>query len=58
MEEQPQSQKVIVIKDPTPRPSTDETYTSTPPEVTKKPGALSGEQILEILNNPPKIVLK
>ena len=29
-----------------------------PSEVTKKPGALTGEPILEILNNPPKIVLK
>ena len=58
LEEQPQSQNVTVIKDPTPRPSTDETCTWTSSEVTKKPGALSGEQILEILNNPPKIVLK
>ena len=58
VEEKLQSQNVTVIKDPTPGPSTDKTYTSTPSEVTKKPGALSGEQILEILNNPPKIVLK
>ena len=55
VEEQQQSQNVSVIKDPTPGLSTDETYTSMPSEVTKKPGALSSEQILEILNNPPKI---
>ena len=58
MEKRPQSQNVIVIKDPTPRPSTDETYTSSSSEVAKKYRALSGEQILEILNNPPKNVLK
>ena len=58
MEERPQSQNASVIKDPTPGPSTDETYTSMSPEVTKKYKALSGEQILEILNNPLKIVLK
>ena len=55
IEEKPQSQNVIVIKEPTPGPSTDETYTSMPSEVTKKPRTLSGEQILEILNNPPKL---
>ena len=58
MEEQPQSQNASVIKDPTPGPSTDETYTSTSSEETKKYKALSGEQILEISNNPLKIVLK
>ena len=58
MEDWPQTQNISVIKDPTPRPSTDETYTFTSSEETKKYKALSGEQILEILNNPPKIVLK
>ena len=58
MEEQLQTQNVSGIKDPTPRFSADETYTSTSSEGTKKYKALSGEQILEILNNQPKIVLK
>ena len=58
MEERPQTQHVSVIKDPMPGPSADETYTSTSSEGTKKYKALLGEQILEILNNQPKIVLK
>ena len=58
MEKWLQTQNVSVIKDPTPGPSADETYTSTSSEGTKKYKALSGEQILEILNNQLKIVLK
>ena len=58
MEERLQTQNVSVIKDPMPRPSTDETYTSTSSEGTKKYKALSGEQFLGILNNQLKIALK
>ena len=58
MEEWPQTKSVSVSKNPMPRPSANETCTSTSSEGTKKHKALSGEQILEILNYQPKIVLK
>ena len=58
VEEQSQPQNVTVIEELTPRLSTEETHASTPSKTTKKPRALSGEQILEILNNQPIIVLK
>ena len=58
MEEQLQTESVSVSKNPTPRPSANETCTSTSSEGTKKHKALSGVQILEILNNQPKIILK
>ena len=58
MEEQSQPHNVAVIEESTPELSTEETYASTSSEMNKKHGALSGEQILDILNNQPIIVLK
>ena len=58
MEEQSQPHNVAVIEESTPELSVEETYASTSSETNKKHGALSGEQILEILNNQPIIVLK
>ena len=56
MEERPQTESVS--KNPMPGSSANETCTSTSSEGTKKHKPLSGVQILEILNNQPKIVLK
>ena len=58
MDEQSQSQNVTAIEELTPGSSMDETHVSTPSAMTKKLGTLTGKQILEILNNPPIIVLK
>ena len=58
MEELPQPHDVAVIKEPTPELPMEATYASTSSVMNKKHGALSCEQILEILNNQPIIVLK
>ena len=58
MEERPQTESVSVSKNPTLGPSANETCTSMSSEGTKKHKALSDVQILEILNNQLKIVLK
>ena len=58
MEKQSQPQNVAILKELTPGLSIEETNASMLSEMIKKPGAFSGEQILEILNNPPIIVLK
>ena len=58
VEELPQPHDVGVSKEPTPELPMETTYASTSSVLNKKHGALSGEQILEILNNQPIIVLK
>ena len=58
VEELPQPHDVAVIKEPRPELPIEATYASTSSVMDKKHGALSGEQILEILNNQPIIVLK
>ena len=58
VEELPQPHDVVVIKESSPELPMEATYASTSSVMNRKHGALSGEQILEILNNQPIIVLK
>ena len=58
VEELPQPHNVAIFKEPTPELPMEATYASTSSVMNTKHGALFGEQILEILNNQPIIVLK